>query len=257
MISLNCPITQNVLRYEIVNEDIWFHLSDVCEALSLTNSRDVAARLEDESKQKFENDYQTGMSPWFVDEEAFYTIALGCRDARKPGTVAYKFRKWVIDVIKTIRKTGTYGTTPEQQQKTDEAFSELGLPDHVRQAQTHYLDLMLQTDCPNKSEKYAIALTAINNIFKPSIPPVDEKPENSYSEFLPIPDDAIAKLKTKILTTLRSYPGQTARELRQRLICRKSRYTAPMLTIALQQLIEAQKVIEQQKGKRIELFLNS
>lgn len=127
MVSIQFPVTSQKLRYELIDNDPWFHAGDVCKILGLTNTSEAILNFEDTNKKKLEIAYATGSNPWFIDEEAFYSIALRCRDALKPDTVAYQFRKWVIDVIKTIRKTGSYGTTEQQQQETEQAFSSLGL----------------------------------------------------------------------------------------------------------------------------------
>ena len=34
-----------------------------------------------------------------ISESGFYTLALRCRDATKPGTAAYAFRRWVTKEI--------------------------------------------------------------------------------------------------------------------------------------------------------------
>jgi prophage antirepressor-like protein len=116
MASINFPVTSQPMRLEVVEGEPWFHANDVCKILGLTNSREVVGSLEDPIKRKFDLEYVSGSDPWFIDEEALYTVALGCRDARKPGTVAYQFRKWVISVIKSIRKTGSYVATAADQQ---------------------------------------------------------------------------------------------------------------------------------------------
>ncbi|MCA8036511.1 hypothetical protein LGM46_26430 [Burkholderia arboris] len=44
-----------------------------------------------------------------VSESGMYTLVLRCREAVKPGTVPYRFRRWVTrDVLPSIRKTGRY-----------------------------------------------------------------------------------------------------------------------------------------------------
>ena len=44
-----------------------------------------------------------------ISESGLYTLILRCRDAVTPGTIPYRFRKWVTsEVLPQIRKTGRY-----------------------------------------------------------------------------------------------------------------------------------------------------
>jgi prophage antirepressor-like protein len=108
------PVTAEPVRVQLFDSEPWFHLSDLCKILGIKNPSELISQFEDTNKQTIP--LASGKPPWFIDEEALYTIVLRCQDALEPGTVAYQFRKWVISVIKNIRKTGTYTATASDQQ---------------------------------------------------------------------------------------------------------------------------------------------
>lgn len=93
------------IRVEVVDGEPWFVAKDVCDALTLENSRKATASLEDDEK---------GVSPVVtpsgtqqmttVNESGLYSLIF---QSRKPE--AKKFRKWVTgEVLPSIRKTGRY-----------------------------------------------------------------------------------------------------------------------------------------------------
>lgn len=93
------------IRVEVVNGEPWFVAKDVCDALTLENSRKATASLDDDEK---------GVSPIVtpsgtqqmttVNESGLYALIF---QSRKPE--AKKFRKWVTsEVLPSIRKTGSY-----------------------------------------------------------------------------------------------------------------------------------------------------
>jgi prophage antirepressor-like protein len=108
------PVTAEPIRVQSFDSDPWFHLSDLCKILGIKNPSELISQFEDTNKQTIS--LASGKPPWFIDEEALYTIVLRCQGALEPGTVAYQFRKWVISVIKAIRKTGQYTATAADQQ---------------------------------------------------------------------------------------------------------------------------------------------
>ncbi|MBB4267834.1 BRO-N domain-containing protein [Roseospira visakhapatnamensis] len=84
----------------------WFVLADVCRVLGIANSRDAAARLDDDEKGVVTTDTLGGPQDMtLVNESGLYSLTF---TSRKP--VAKRFKKWVTaDVLPTIRKTGGYG----------------------------------------------------------------------------------------------------------------------------------------------------
>ncbi|WP_252408365.1 Bro-N domain-containing protein, partial [Escherichia coli] len=93
----------------------WFVAKDVCDALTLTNSRKALTALDDDEKGVTLS-YTLGgeQNLSIVSESGMYTLVLRCRDAVNKGSVPHKFRKWVTaEVLPSIRKTGSYGNTPK------------------------------------------------------------------------------------------------------------------------------------------------
>ena len=90
------------IRTAIVEDEPMFCLTDVCKALGLTNSRNVADRLDDDERCKL--DLHRQGETWFVTESGLYAVILR---SDKPN--AKKFRKWVTsEVLPSIRKNGGY-----------------------------------------------------------------------------------------------------------------------------------------------------
>lgn len=84
----------------------WFVLRDVCEALGITNARNVAARLEEDEKGVELVDTLGGPQRLTVVNEA--GIYAAAQISRKPE--ARRFCRWVRhEVLPEIRRTGSYG----------------------------------------------------------------------------------------------------------------------------------------------------
>lgn len=88
----------------------WFAASDVCKALGLTNSRMSLKALDDDEKDVSSTYTVKGSQTVnVINESGLYTLILRCRDAVTPGTIPYRFRKWVTgEVLPQIRRTGRY-----------------------------------------------------------------------------------------------------------------------------------------------------
>lgn len=114
--SLNFTIFkfgENEIRTINKDGEPWFVAKDVCDALGIANNRDSISRLDDDEKSTVGlTDAQAGHGSQnisLISESGMYTLILRCRDAIKPGTIPYKFRKWVTaEVLPAIRKTGKY-----------------------------------------------------------------------------------------------------------------------------------------------------
>lgn len=94
----------------------WFVLADVCRVLEIENSRNVAARLDEDEKGVHTMDTPSGAQEMtLINESGLYSLVL---TSRKPE--AKRFKKWVTaEVLPAIRKTGGYlhaapDETPEQ-----------------------------------------------------------------------------------------------------------------------------------------------
>ncbi len=82
----------------------WFVAADVCAALGIDHTQ--TRKLEADEKGVCSIQTHGGQQDVAVLSEAgVYTLALRCRDAMKPGTAPYKFRKWVTGVaLPALRK---------------------------------------------------------------------------------------------------------------------------------------------------------
>lgn len=96
----NAPI-----RVQVINQEPWFVAKDVCDALTIGNSRDAITRLDDDEKGVSVVPTPSGEQPMnIVNESGMYNLIF---QSRKPEAKA--FRKWVTsEVLPAIRKTGRY-----------------------------------------------------------------------------------------------------------------------------------------------------
>ena len=85
----------------------WFVAKDVCDVLSIANSRDALARLDDDEKGVGTADTPGGIQQVaIISEPGVYAVAM---TSRKPQ--AKPFVHWLShDVIPSIRKHGVYAT---------------------------------------------------------------------------------------------------------------------------------------------------
>lgn len=94
-------------KFRVIDRDgsPWFVLSEVCRELGISNSSDVAARLDEEEKGVAEIDTLGGKQTLrIINESGLYSIIL-----RSTKPEAKKFKKWVTsEVLPAIRKTGSY-----------------------------------------------------------------------------------------------------------------------------------------------------
>jgi len=98
------------IRMLIIDERPYFVAQDVCKALAI-QAVDVALRkLDADEKGTYSVRTHGGyQSQSVISESGLYTLILRCRDAVTPGTIPYRFRKWVTsEVLPSIRQTGSY-----------------------------------------------------------------------------------------------------------------------------------------------------
>lgn len=100
-----CPV-----RAIIIDGMPWFVAMDVCRAIGIANHRDAVRKLDDDEKGVGSTDTLGGeQETTIISESGLYTLILRCRDAVTPGTIPYRFRKWVTgEVLPQIRRTGSY-----------------------------------------------------------------------------------------------------------------------------------------------------
>ena len=99
------------IRAVIIDGAPWFVALDVCHALGIANNRDAMLKLDDDEKNTVAlTDGKRGNpNTLIISESGLYTLILRCRDAVTPGTIPYRFRRWVTgEVIPQIRQTGRY-----------------------------------------------------------------------------------------------------------------------------------------------------
>ena len=93
------------------NNNPWFVAKDVCDVLTITNSRDAIANLDEDEKGVSVVATPSGKQEMnLVTESGLYSLIF---QSRKPE--AKKFRKWVTsEVLPSIRKTGGYSNGNNQ-----------------------------------------------------------------------------------------------------------------------------------------------
>lgn len=112
MTSKNIPSvfkfeSESAIRAVMLDGATWFVASDVIKALQLTNATISMKALDDDERSKLNLGRQGTAN--IISESGLYTLILRCRDAVTPGTIPYRFRKWVTgEVLPQIRRTGRY-----------------------------------------------------------------------------------------------------------------------------------------------------
>ncbi|MBO9477571.1 Bro-N domain-containing protein [Shimia sp. R11_0] len=102
------------VRTVTIDGEPWFVAKDVCEVLTIKNSRDKIAGLDDDEKDCVHISDAMGRlrETGVINESGLYSLIMTSRKQE-----AKRFKKWVTsEVLPTIRKTGIYGQ-PAQQKK--------------------------------------------------------------------------------------------------------------------------------------------
>lgn len=91
------------------NGQALFVLNDVCAVLGIANPRNVAGRLDPDMRGVRDMDTPGGRQTLaVVTEPGLYSVIM-----RSNSAGSAPFRRWVTaEVLPTIRRTGSYGTTP-------------------------------------------------------------------------------------------------------------------------------------------------
>lgn len=106
----------NPIRSIIIDGQPWFVAQDVCSALRIQNVTQALEKLDDDERYMFNIGHEHRAifdsrvkEINIISESGLYTLILRCRDAVTPGTIPYRFRKWVTgEVLPQIRRTGSY-----------------------------------------------------------------------------------------------------------------------------------------------------
>ncbi len=135
------------IRVVLDGNNPWFVAADVCRALNIAPSNggygSAMRKLDVDEKRQisrsmFDGDHQSlndgvvngdnAANAWLVSESGLYLLILRSRAATTPGTVPYRFRRWVTgEVLPSIRAAGSYGHSSI----TAETVT-LSLTDHAR-----------------------------------------------------------------------------------------------------------------------------
>jgi|GEM_PF-6944809 len=102
---------ENGIRVIQVNDEPWFVLKDLCQALEIVNYREVPERLDTDEVRLIALPHpqsnEKTLEMWCVDESGLYAVIL-----RSSKPEAKKFRKWITrEVLPSLRKTGSYSLT--------------------------------------------------------------------------------------------------------------------------------------------------
>lgn len=98
------------IRVQIIDGEPWFCLKDICDTLTIENSRRVAAELLDQAgvRKTYVRSGGQNRKVSFVNEPNLYRVIFR---SNKPE--ARQFQNWVFNVVlPSIRKTGTYQYQP-------------------------------------------------------------------------------------------------------------------------------------------------
>lgn len=98
------------IRAVMVDGNPWFVAADVCSAVGIKHSASAMRALDNDEKGVHSMHTPGGQQDFtIINESGLYTLILRCRDAVTPGTIPYRFRKWVTgEVLPQIRQTGRY-----------------------------------------------------------------------------------------------------------------------------------------------------
>lgn len=98
------------IRAVNIDGNPWFVSSDVCKAIGIKHTASAMRALDDDEKGVHSMHTPGGQQDFtIISESGLYTLVLRCRDAVTPGTIPYRFRKWVTsEVLPQIRRTGRY-----------------------------------------------------------------------------------------------------------------------------------------------------
>lgn len=111
------------VRIQVIDGEPWFCLKDVCEVLTITNPRRVAAEILDTKGVRKTDTLTDGGKQQlnFVNEPNLYRVIFR---SNKPE--AKQFQDWVFnEVLPTIRKTGRYEKQPAAEPLSPKDMSNL------------------------------------------------------------------------------------------------------------------------------------
>lgn len=116
MTNLTFVFRENNVRVEMVKNEPWFMVREVCEILGIKNHRDALSRLEHDEKVSLNVETSGGRQNInFINEYGVYNLVFA---SRKPE--AREFKRWVThEVLPSIRKDGGYMVVKEGETDAD------------------------------------------------------------------------------------------------------------------------------------------
>lgn len=108
--------SNDTIRSVLINGSPWFVAQDICTALRIQNVTQALDKLDSDERSilNIGHEHRAIFDKRvkeinIISESGLYTLILRCRDAVTPGTIPYRFRKWVTgEVLPQIRRTGSY-----------------------------------------------------------------------------------------------------------------------------------------------------
>lgn len=161
----------NEIRTILRDGEPWWVLTDVCQVLEIENSRNVAARLDEDEKNTVHltDGIRGNPNMTIINESGLYKVIL-----RSDKPEAKKFTRWVThEVLPAIRKTGQYHVSP----KTAAVRRALTTDDYIKAAS-------LVANCRNERLPYVLGFLEQGGF---ETPVVEERAEqmNSAPESYP------------------------------------------------------------------------
>ncbi len=93
------------VRTQVLDNEIWFCLKDVCDVLEIKNATDVVKRLNQKGVTRYNLGSRSGETN-FINESNLYKVIFQSRKEQ-----AEQFTEWVTsEVLPSIRKHGAYMT---------------------------------------------------------------------------------------------------------------------------------------------------
>lgn len=136
------------IRAVMVDGNPWFVAADVCSAVGIKHSASAMRALDNDEKGVHSMHTPGGQQDFtIINESGLYTLILRCRDAVTPGTIPYRFRKWVTgEVLPQIRQTGRY------------VREELSPADKAQKVVASFMPAILEAMKSGEKQEYSVPL---------------------------------------------------------------------------------------------------